>query len=75
MMPGRVASPEERRAGDPETTDNPRVSISFLRSGIFSLKCFGKTHAWVASPEEPRDGDPETTDKPRVSIPFLWAGI
>jgi len=29
-----AASPEERRDGDPETTDNFRVSIPFLRSGI-----------------------------------------
>jgi len=29
-----VANPEVRRAGDPETPDNPRVSIPFLRSGI-----------------------------------------
>jgi len=70
-----VASPEERRAGDPKT--NPfsfkRCQVLWTLSGLipgfqspscyqgFSQKdAFGKTHAWVASPEERRAGDPFT---------------
>jgi len=33
-----VASPEERRDGDPETPDNPRVSIAFPQVGNFILR-------------------------------------